>query len=124
MKTEIIKAVQAAGFDVYMLDGNVDKYTWLFYSDPATGAIGYLQKTYFGDGVDISTVHVPSTEAGSGSGVLQNVAVTPENLRQGLAHVAGWWKGNPSQVRKYRDIGHWRAANPHNGAHVLVPPLL
>lgn len=123
MKIEIIKAVQAAGFDVYMLDGNVDKYTWCFYSDPATKAIGYLQKTYFGDGVDISTVHVPSAKVGSGSNVLQNVAVTPANLRQGLAHVARWWKGDPSQVRKYRDIEHWRSANPHNGSHVLVPPL-
>ena len=123
MKIEIAKAVQAAGFDVYMKNGDVDKYTWLFYSDPATGAIGYLQKPYFGDGVDISTLHKPTTSIGSGFRALENVAVTAENLRAGLAVAPPWWRGSTDNVRKYADIEQYRRENPFNAEYTLVEKL-
>ena len=119
--TEIIKAVQAAGFDVYMR--YVNKNKWLIFSDPVTKGIGSLQPTYFGDGVDISTLHKPTAKIGSGFRALESVPVTAETLRAGLAVAPPWWRDSTDNVRKYADIEHYRRENPFNAEYALVEKM-
>lgn len=118
---EIIRQVQELGFTVYMR--NPDKDTWLYYTNPEGTAIGYLQMARLTDGVDISTVHIPSTQHGSGVRALDGATITRGNLEQGLRRVPDWYTKDrdAASVRKYRDINHFIESSNYNKEYKEVP---
>jgi hypothetical protein len=117
MKQDVIDAVAAAGFDVYM---RALTDTWLIFTDPATGRIGYLQAPR-GDGYSLSTVHMPNTTTGTGFQVDRYLTDFSRQSLQRAFLAPDWASGRDREsVRKYRDIEHFRAANEWNGAYRLA----
>ena len=116
MNPEIIRAVQALGFDVYM---RKPTDTWLLYVKG--NDIGNLSIPRLTDGVDITSVHVASRDFGTGFCVHQGVAITEKNLVDGFAVAPGWYKGRRDTIKKYKDIEAYRAASTFNQEYALVP---
>ena len=114
MKQEVIDAIAAAGFDVYM-SGPTD--TWLIFTDGKN--LGYMQDGRL-EGLTLSTVHKPNTTTGTGFGM----GAVPEITREALARafvIAPDWAGRVvSSVRKYRDIEDFRSCDSFNAAYKLV----
>jgi hypothetical protein len=117
MDKAIIDAAAAAGFDVYMRDL---RDTWLIFTDPDTGRIGYLQAPR-GDGYSLSTVHMPNTTTGTGFQVDRYLSSFDRKSLQRAFLTPDWASGRDrDSVRKYRDIEHYRAANPFNAEYKLA----
>ncbi len=114
MKREIIDAVAAAGFDVYM---RKTSDTWLIFTDGQR--LGYLKD----DGC-LSTVHIPNVTSGTGFQIERHAdmrtLLTRENLERAFAHCPHWHRRVAGSVRKYRDIEHYRASSTFNADYQLV----
>lgn len=114
MNQEVVDAVAAAGFDVWMRD---PKDSWLLFTDGQR--IGYLQADRLA-GYTISTVHMPNTSTGTGFQIERHVSTfDKETLSRAFIHAPDWCRGDASSVRKYRGIEHYRSANSFNAAYQL-----
>ena len=85
MKQEVIDAITAAGFDVYMRD---QKDTYLLFTDGKN--IGYLQADRLA-GFTISTVHKPNTTTGTGFQIERHATeFTAEMLARAFITTPHW----------------------------------
>jgi len=102
MRQELVNGIKEAGFELYMRNLN-DRYG--YYTDGSN--IGYIQESWSGN-YDLSTVHVPNLDSGSGYQVERggNDYLTKEILQRAFAiQPAGFYGPRP---RKWKD---WAAFN-------------
>lgn len=112
-----IPAIIKAGFSVYMR--NPDD-TWLYFTDGTR--IGYLQASRMGSAYSLSTVHVPSSQHGTGfaAGELQSDnELTAETLSRAFMH-APHWAHDTGSVRKWRDFEAFKKSSRFNADYNLV----
>lgn len=117
---EIVEAVAASGFDVYM---RAARDTYLYFTDGAK--IGYLE---FSRGyIRRATVHVPNCITGTGYGLDDGFTSPPAIDRAWLSHAfinSPCWASarDRDSVRKYRDFEVFAASNAWGGGLKLVAP--
>jgi len=114
MQTEIIEAVKAAGFKVYMRDPSD---TWMIYADG--DKLAYLQADRWGY-AKISTLHKPVQGSGNGSGFgLDGIPnLSRDQLTKGFAHGPAWAGG--LRVEKYKGIEEYKSQSSWNAAYQEV----
>lgn len=113
MNSETIQKVLSLGFRVFMRD---PKSTYMLYVDGKN--IGYLQEDKY-RGFCISTVHKPCRECGTGFQIIRDSATfTEKDLRDAFCAAPQWARNSDRlAVVKYRDIEHYRKANPFNSEY-------
>lgn len=104
MDQDIIRAVQDAGFQVYMRD---PKDTYLYFTDGIS--IGYLQNNHM-DGTSIRTVHVANKTTGTGFYIADRLEkLTEKTLRRAFViapREASYREVN--SVHKFRNMKAFR----------------
>lgn len=113
---ETIEAVTRAGFDVYM---RTPDDSWLIFTDGKN--LGNLQNSAFG-GFDLSTIHVPNLESGTGYRLEDGVGLadlTPDFLRRAFIYRPNWAPGTRT-VQKFDGIEAYRKSSPFHAAYHLI----
>lgn len=115
---EIIKAVQAAGFHVYM---RKPEDTWLHYTTPDDIQIAYLQADPRGY-VTISTEHRPQMNIGSSFALGAPPDLSRESLLRGFIHAPDWANGpDRRMVVKFKNWDAYKASSTFNRDYERVP---
>lgn len=117
-RTRLIDMAKRAGFRVYQRDPEKD--TWFYFTDGTH--IGYCQ---FPDRLpsSLTTVHQPSTSAGTGFAFADGPEVTAESMKQcAHTHCPAWFNrtGWSSSVHKFRDWEHFTRSSKFNSEYRLV----
>ena len=110
LPTEVLEAIEAAGFSAFMRDRND---SWCVYTDGEN--IGYLQNAFF-TGYDISTKHKPNKTTGTGwQMIARTFDLSPANLAAGFKHCPGNATSKEREsIRKYAGIEEYRAESKFN----------
>ncbi len=119
MDTGIIRAVQQAGFSVYMRNPGD---SWLYFTGGKS--IGYLQDDRLG-GLSLSTVHVPNITSGTGFKIMEGLSAIDiadaEILKKAFAIAPGWaLQSSVASVKKWPNIDAFLSANQWNSGFHLV----
>jgi hypothetical protein len=119
MNANIIRAIQQAGFSVYMRS---IEDTWLHFTDGEN--IGYLQNDRLG-GLSISTVHVPNYTSGTGFKIAKGLSVDDircaETLKKAFAMAPAWaLSSSVASVKKWKSLDAFLSAGPWNRGFRLV----
>lgn len=101
---EIVDAIHAEGFDVYMRQA---RDTWAYFTDGKR--IGYVQFDRM-SGLNISTAHVPNRQSGTGFRVDRrtNGPITRQDMEDAFAFCPAWARADErASVVKWRDWDHF-----------------
>lgn len=110
IQPEVIKAIQVAGFSVYMRNPTD---TWCYFTDGKN--IGYLQTDSL-KGLSISTVHIPNCTSGTGYGLTEGrlrIEDISETVLRDAFILAPSWADQRSRasVVKWKDWETFSKAN-------------
>ena len=119
---EFIDRLNAMGFDVYSKPSlsKAHRTTYGYYTDGTR--IAYFQVGEWG-GIDISTVHVPNKNSGTGFRMYDGITPRDSDILSGFAHSPSWaMQRDRDSVKKFKDFEDYRTRSLFGDALTKVTP--